>query len=67
MILKENDQDIVYPLNMHIKMNHPQYFLHPKNGLQHWIVSVIEALKYWLDPKATQVPKDQVELFSDYY
>lgn len=32
--------------------------------MQHWIVSDIEALKYWLDLKAIQVPKYQVELFS---
>lgn len=48
-------------------MSHPQEFLHPKSDWQHWIVLDIEGLQYWLDPKAIQLPKDQVELFSDRY
>ena len=31
------------------------------------LLIVTEGLKYWLDSKATEVPKDQVELLSYYY
>lgn len=64
LILKENVCDVVYPLKMRKKMSHPQTL---EVACSSELLAVIEALKYWPDSKATQVPEDQVKLLSDYY